>query len=151
RDSTKPKARGEIGDIIVVIDSLQYQGPVGAVKRDIFSEDIRGLERHEKIFNQRRVNPRAINHVLKNATNNIYVTTFDDKNHGSQVIKAQFNQESKEKVRNDPSLFMLRNENEFAIGQVVLYLFGANEEQLIKNLKDNKDKLQNMYEVRERE
>lgn len=150
-DSTKPKARGEIGEIILVIDSLKYQGPVGDALRDIFEEDIRGLERQEKIFNLRRVDPRAMNRVLKNATNIIYVTTFDDKNHGSQVINAQFNQESKEKVRNDPSLFMLRNENEFAIGQVVLYLFGANEEQLIKNLKDNKDKLQNMYEVRERE
>lgn len=150
-DSAKPKARGEIGEIILVIDSVKYQGPVGEALRDIFEEDIRGLERQEKIFNLKRVDPRAMNRVLRSATNIVYVTTFDDKNHGSQVINAQFNQESKEKVRSDSSLFMLRNENEFAIGQVVLYLFGANEEELIRNLQANKDKIQNMYEVRERD
>ena len=150
-DSAKPKARGEIGEIILVIDSIKYQGPVGDALRDIFEEDIRGLERQEKIFNLRRVDPRAMNRVLRSATNIIYVTTFDDKNHGSQVINALFNQDSKEKVRSDSTLFMLRNENEFAIGQVVLYLFGASEEELIQNLATNKDRIQNMYEVRERE
>lgn len=150
-DSTKPKARGEIGEIILVIDSAKNEGPVGDALRDIFEQDIRGLEREEKIFNLRRVDPRAMNRVLKNATNIIYVTTFDDRNPGSQVINSQFNQTSKEKVREDSTLFMLRNENEFAIGQVVLYLFGANEWELIENLEANKDKLQNMYEVRERE
>jgi hypothetical protein len=150
-DSTKPRARGEIGEIILVIDSLKYQGPVGDALRDIFEEDIRGLERQEKIFNLKRVDPRAMNRVLKSATNIIYVTTFDDKNHGSQVINAQFNQESKERVRGDSTMFMLRNENEFAVGQVVLYLFGANEEELIRNLQENKNKIQNMYEVRERD
>src|SRR5690606_3546105 len=50
----------------------------------------------------------------------------------------------------DPKLFMLRVENEFARGQEVLYLFGNNEEQLVNNLKANKDRVQNFYEVRER-
>jgi len=150
-DSTKPRARGEIGEIILVIDSAKYQGPVGDAVRAIFEEDIRGLERQEKIFNLRRVDPRAMNRVLRTATNIVYVTTFDDKNSGSQSINAQFSESSKEKVRSDSSVFMLRNENEFAIGQEVLYLFGRNEEQLIQNLKANKDKIQNLYEVRERE
>ena len=150
-DSAKPKARGEVGEIILVIDSLKYEGPVGDALRDVFEEDIRGLERQEKIFNLRRVDPRAMNRLLRNATNLVYVTTFDDKNHGSLVINAQFSPESKEKVRSDSTMFMLRNENEFAIGQVVLYLFGANEAQLIQNLNANKDRIQNMYEVRERE
>src|SRR5690606_16155006 len=100
-DSNKPRARGEIGEIILVIDSLKNEGPVGDALRDIFEEDIRGLERQEKIFNLKRVDPRAMNRVLRSATNIIYVTTFDDKNHGSQVINAQFSQESKDRVRND--------------------------------------------------
>lgn len=150
-DSSKPRARGDVGEIILVMDSAKYEGPVGDAVKAIFEEDIRGLERQEKIFNLRRVDPRAMNRVLKSATNIVYVTTFDDKNPGSQAINAQFNQSAKEKVRSDSSVFMLRNENEFAIGQVVLYLFGSNEEQLIQNLKANKDRIQNMYEVRERE
>ena len=150
-DSSKPSARGEIGEIILVMDSTKYQGPVGDAVRGIFEEDIRGLERQEKIFNLKRVDPRAMNRLLRMATNIVYVTTFDDKSSGSRTINAQFNQKSKEMAQNDSSLFMLRNENEFAMGQEVLYLFGHNEEQLIQNLNANKDKIQNLYEVRERE
>lgn len=149
-DSSKPTARGEIGEILLVIDSVKYQGPVGEALKAVFEEEIEGLEREEKIFNLRRVDPRAMNRVLKLATNIIYVTTFDDKKPGSRIINAQFNQGSKEIAQKDPSLFMLRNENEFANGQEVLYLFGSDEEQLIENLKANKDKLQNLFQVRER-
>src|SRR5690554_3859649 len=116
-DSTKPKARGEIGEIILVIDSVKYQGPVGDALRDIFEANIRGLEREEKIFNLRQVDPRAMNRLLRMATNIIFVTTFDDKKPGSQLLNAKFDQAAKEKVRSDSSVFMLRHENEFAIGQ----------------------------------
>jgi len=88
--------------------------------------------------------------MLKMYTNLIYVTTFDDKKGGSQVINAQFSKESKEKAQADPSLYSLRMEDEYAKGQEVLYLFGNNEEELIANLRKNKDRLQNLFEVRER-
>jgi hypothetical protein len=149
-DSTKPQARGGIGEILLVIDSSKYQGPVGDVVRGIFEENIKGLEREENIFNLKRVDPRDMNRVLKMVPNIVYVTSFDDKSPGSRAINGLFNQSSKEKAANDSSLFMLRNKNEFAVGQEVLYLFGANEEELIKNLKTNKSKLQNFFEARER-
>jgi hypothetical protein len=88
--------------------------------------------------------------MLKMYTNLIYVTTFDDKGGGSQVINAQFSKESKEKAAVDPSLYSLRMEDEYAQGQEVLYLFGNNEQELISNLRKNKDRLQNLFEVRER-
>jgi hypothetical protein len=66
------------------------------------------------------------------------------------VINAQFTKESKEKASADPSLYSLRMEDEYAIGQEVLYLFGNTEEELIANLRTNKDRLQNLFEVRER-
>jgi hypothetical protein len=83
-------------------------------------------------------------------TNLIYVTTFDDKRGGSQVINAQFTKESKDKAAADPSLYTLRMEDEYATDQEVLYLFGNSEAELIANLKKNRDKLQNLFEVRER-
>lgn len=150
-DSSKPRARGEIGEIILVMDSAKFQGPVGDAVRGIFEDDIRGLERQEKIFNLRRVDPASMNRLLRMATNIVYVTTFDDNRPGSKAINAQFNQNSRQMAQDDPSLFMLRNEDEFAIGQEVLYLFGNNEEQLVKNLEANKNRIQNLYEVRERE
>ncbi|MEP0711717.1 DUF4837 family protein [Algoriphagus sp.] len=149
-DSSKPKARGSIGEIILVIDSVKWAGPVGDQLKEIFESDIPGLVRSEAKFKVNTVDPREMTRVLKMSTNLIYVTTFDDKGSASQVINAQFSKESKEKAMNDPSIYSLRIEDEYAIGQEVLYLFGNTEEQLVENLKKNGDRLQNLFEVRER-
>ena len=148
--SSKPKARGSIGEIVLAIDSTKWAGPVGDELRAIFEADLPGMLRSEAIFKVHRVDPRAMTRMLKMYTNLIYVTTFDDKRGGSQVINAQFTPESKAKAAADPSIYSLRQEDEFAKGQEVLYLFGNNEQELIANLRKHKDQLQNLFEVRER-
>jgi hypothetical protein len=147
---SKPKARGSIGEIILAIDSTKWAGPVGEELRAIFEADLPGMIRSESMFKVIRVDPRGMTRMLKMYTNLIYVTTFDDKKGGSQVINAQFSKESKEKASQDPTLYSMRMEDEYAIGQEVLYLFGNTEEELIANLRKNKEKLQNLFEVRER-
>jgi hypothetical protein len=149
-NSSKPKAKGSIGEIVLAIDSTKWAGPVGEELRSIFEADLPGMIRSEAMFKVHRVDPRAMTRMLKMYTNLIYVTTFDDKRGGSQVINAQFSKESKEKAAVDPNLYSLRMEDEYAQGQEVLYLFGNNEQELISNLRKNKDKLQNLFEVRER-
>lgn len=149
-DTSKPKARGSIGEIILVIDSVKWAGPVGDQLKEIFESDIPGMIRSEAKFKVNTVDPRAMTRMLKMSTNLIYVTTFDDKGSASQVINAQFSKESKEKAMNDPELYSLRMEDEYAIGQEVLYLFGNTEDQLVNNLKKNGNRIQNLFEVRER-
>lgn len=149
-DSTKPKARGSIGEIIMVIDSVKWAGPVGDELRAIFASDLPGMFRSETKFKVNIVDPRAMTRMLKMSTNLIYVTTFDDKRGSSQAINAQFSKESKEKAMNDQNIYSLRMEDEYAIGQEVLYLFGNTEKELIANLKKNGNRLQNLFEVRER-
>jgi len=149
-DAMKPKAKGSIGEIVLAIDSTKWAGPVGEELRAIFEADLPGMIRSEPQFKVHRVDPRAMTRMLKMYTNLIYVTTFDDKKGGSQAINAQFTTESKAKAAADPSMYSLRMEDEFAIGQEVLYLFGNNEQELITNLRKNKDQLQNLFEVRER-
>jgi len=149
-ENQKPKARGSIGEIVLAIDSTKWAGPVGDELREIFEADIPGMLRSESIFKVHRVDPRAMTRMLKMYTNLIYVTTFDDKKGGSQVINAQFTKESKDKAAADPTLYSLRMEDEFASGQEVLYLFGNTEEELIANLRKNKERLRNLFEVRER-
>ncbi len=149
-DSTKPKAKGAIGEIIMAIDSVKWNGPLGEALKEVFLEDAKGLIRDEAIFTLRRVDPRAMNKFLKMATNIIFVTTFDDKGGASQNINKLFTKEAKEQAITDPNLYMMRTENEFARGQEVLYLFGNSESELIENVRKNKTKLQNLFQVRER-
>jgi hypothetical protein len=148
--SNKPKSRGAIGEIVVAIDSIKWQGPVGQAVREVFGGSIPGLIRDENFYDLRKVDPRAMNKVLKLSTNIIYVTTFDDKKGGSQMVNAMFTKESKDKAAADPTLFMLRNADEFAQDQEVIYLFGNTEEELVRNLEKNKRQLQNLFQVKER-
>ncbi|GGZ38969.1 hypothetical protein GCM10007049_35300 [Echinicola pacifica] len=150
-NSKKPKARGASGEILLVIDSLKFQGPVGDVLEGILEEDIKGLVREETLFDIRRVDPRSMTRILKMAYNIIYVTTFDDKKPGSRMISSQFSPQARETATEDPTRFMIRNEDEFAVGQEVIYLFGNTEEELITNLRKNKERIQNLFEVRERD
>jgi len=149
--SNLPKARGSLGEIILVIDSSMYAGPVGDVVKEIFEDDIKGIIRAESLFNVKKVDPRSLNRILKMATNMIFVTTFDDSGAGSRAINSQFTEASKEMALEDPSLYMLRSNDEFAIGQEVLYLFGNNKEELINNLRQNKTGIQNLFIGKERE
>jgi hypothetical protein len=149
--SNKPKARGAIGEILVVIDSTKWQGPVGDAIKEVFQEDVAGIMRPENLFTIRRVDPRSITRMLKMATNIVYVTSFDDRKGGSNKINQQFDEEARQIVAEDPSRFMLRSKDEFAVGQEVLYLFGSTEDDLIRNLRENKSRLQNLFQVRERE
>jgi hypothetical protein len=149
--STKPKARGAIGEIVLAIDSAKWDGPVGDALRDVFQSDVPGLIRGESMFDLRKIDPSAMSRIFKTSTNIIFVTTFDDKKTGSQNINQIFTKEAKEKAASDPSLYLLRSEDEFAKGQEVIYLFGNNEQQLVENLLKNKNKLQNIFQVRERE
>jgi hypothetical protein len=103
------------------------------------------------MFYMRKVDPRKMTRMLRMASNIIFVTTFDDKSGGSRNIARQFTQESIEKSKADSSLFMLRNNDEFAIGQEVLYLFGEKEAELINNLENNKQLLQNLFINKEKE
>ncbi|WP_158859194.1 DUF4837 family protein [Lunatibacter salilacus] len=146
-----PKARGALGEIILVIDSAMYAGPVGEMVKEVFQEDIKGIIREEPLFNIKKVDPRSLTRILKMATNMIYVTTFDDTGAGSRAINSQFTEASKKMALEDPSLYMLRSKDEFAVGQEVLYLFGNNKEELISNLRRNKAGIQSLFISRERE
>ncbi|MEK0441422.1 MAG: hypothetical protein RL403_400, partial [Bacteroidota bacterium] len=93
-NAMKPKAKGDIGEIVLAIDSTKWAGPVGEELRAIFEADLPGMLRSEPQFKVHRVDPRAMTRMLKMYTNLIFVTTFDDKKGGSQVINAQFTPES---------------------------------------------------------
>lgn len=149
--SNLPKSRGALGEIILVIDTAMYAGPVGDMIKEIFEEDIKGIIRQEALFNIKKVDPRSLTRILKMATNMVYVTTFDDSGAGSRAINSQFTEASKKMAQEDRSLYMLRSKDEFAIGQEVLYLFGNNKEELINNLRKNKTGIQNLFIGKERE
>lgn len=152
RDDLKQVAGGEVDEIVLVIDSAHWNSELGELLRDMYGNYILALPQDEQKFGIRKVNPIKLNNVLKSARNMIFVMTLDSRSKQSRVLREYFTDQSLKMIQRDSSLFYRVKRDEFAKGQIVLYLFGANEEALIENIKDHRSRLVELFEsaVRER-
>lgn len=140
-----PKANGKPGEIIVVMDSAQWEGKVGKEVRTTFSEFVFYLPREEPMFFLNHIDPISFKSILKKQKNIIFVTVLGDNSKGNRKLKTYFTRESLKMIEEDSSLFMYPKKNEFAKGQEILHLFGETEEILKDNIAKNRDKLQKHF------
>ena len=85
-----PPASGQPGNIFLIMDSLQWRGPLGRTLDSLFNADMPGLPRKEAIFKMRWINPKKFNFVLKQSRNLVFVMTLDQNTQGSQIVKKLF-------------------------------------------------------------
>lgn len=142
RRENLPRATGKTGEIILVMDSAQWQDKLGDAIRGTFGETVPFIPRQEPLFALNLVAPRNFQNFLKRQKNIMIVTVLDDKSRSNKMLRSYFTEESLRMIEKDSSLFMLAKKDEFARGQEILHLFGKTEDILIKNLSKNKEKLQ---------
>ncbi len=152
RKDFMPLARGENDEIILVIDSSQWKGDIGMELRETYQQYMRVLPQDEYEFSVNKVNPRKLNDVFKHAKNMIFVMTLDSKTRESQTVREYFTDNSLKLIQRDSSLFYTVRRDEFAKGQIVLYLFSQNEKALAEKIGDNSESLKSLFAsaVRER-
>ncbi len=146
-------ARGEADEMVLVIDTALWSSDlVGKQIQKTFGDVILGLPQDEAKFNVHKVNPREMNSTLKTAVNMVFVMTLDGTSSQSKTVRSYFSNNSLKLIKEDSSIFMTVRKDEFAKGQIVLYLFGQNEEILAQKIKDNRATLQEVFEsaIRER-
>lgn len=141
----RQKAAGNGGEIFVFMDSAKWKSELGTQLREVFSAPLNGVMPAEQIFTLRRIDPVKINKLLKSHKNVLFVTSFDDQSESSRKLQSYFPTEAKEKIKLDSNFFMIPKRDLYASEQMVLHLFGKNDEQLIANLKKNKLKLLDIY------
>lgn len=146
-----PRATGAPGDILVVIDTTQWRGPLGDAIREVFAGDIPGLPHDEKYFDLIPVHPSARIDLLTHLRNIMYVFTLDENTQGSRRIMSNFTPESLNNIRADTTFFHTTARDVHSRGQVVMYLFGTNEQQLIGHLRTHAATLVNFFNNVERE
>jgi len=146
-----PPSTGLTGDVFLIMDSVQWKGPLGHKLDSIFNAEMEGLPREEAIFHMRWIDPRKLNFVLKQRRNLIFAVTFDQKGAGARQIRSTFTPQSLEKMKADPTLFSQNARDVFAKGQEVLFLFAQTEAELIQHIKTNSVKLVEYFDLRERE
>tara|TARA_X000001036_G_scaffold66422_2_gene57181 strand:- start:2115 stop:3185 length:1071 start_codon:yes stop_codon:yes gene_type:complete len=146
-----PTAKGEIGSIMLVMDQKQWDQDLGIQLRDVLSEPVSGLPQDEPLFYLNRVSPKKLNTTLKTSANMIFVVTLDSETSDSNVLKGFLTPESRSMIKLDTSLFMSIRKDEFAKGQIILYLFGNTEKELVQKIKINKEKIKSLFEKRDRD
>ncbi len=146
-----PTARGDVGEIILVMDSAQYEGPLGDAIKRTFREPMKGLPQDEPMFSVGKASPKRLNSVLKSATNMIFVMTLDSEGSESNVLRGYFTNQSLKTIQRDSTIFYTTRRDEFAKGQVVLYLFAQTEDILIQKIDENRTRLQELFESVERD
>ncbi len=145
RSENLPSASGKPGDIIIMMDSLRWKGPLGDELRKTFKAEVPGLPREEPMFNLIHVHPRLGNTLLTQIRNLIFVFTLQPDSPGSRMLKDRMDEATLNRIATDTSFFIYTEVDEFARGQEVMYLFGPTEEQLIKKIRENRQNIQNFF------
>ncbi|MCU0356041.1 MAG: DUF4837 family protein [Cyclobacteriaceae bacterium] len=150
RTEMLPTATGKPGDMIIIMDSVQWNGELGREVRKIFKQEVPGLPREEPLFNIIYVYPRKGYTLLTQIRNLVFVFTLDQNSAGSQIMKESFTQETLDKIRSDSSFYLVTRRDEYSRGQEVMYLFSATQDDLINRLRKNSRQIQDYFNNVER-
>jgi hypothetical protein len=145
-----PTATGKPGDVIIILDSIQWNGELGNELRKIFRQEVAGLPREEPLFDLIYVYPRKGYTLLTQIRNLVFVFTLDQQTAGSQIMRANFSEETIYKIRTDSTFFLATSKDEYSRGQEVMYLFSDTQENLIKHLRKNGNRIQDFFNTVEK-
>ncbi len=149
-EANLPLASSVANELLVVMDSTQWESELGEKIREIYGSDIPGLPQPESAFEVRYTSPRHFKGFMKHYPNIVFVTTIQDNSRDSRLLRTYFTENSLNQMKKNPDMFMFPLENEYARGQKVLHLFGQTEEELLEKLNNNENRLFNYFHEFER-
>ncbi len=141
-----PNASGENNEMLLVMDSTKFKGKIGRSLVETYSSFITGLPQPETKYDLRFIKPRKFNNILKYAKNIVIAFTLEGKSIDSEILRKNFNNESLHKIENDSSLFYFVRRDQYAKGQLILYLFSKTDEDLHKKIEKNKSSLLKFFD-----
>lgn len=148
-----PSSKGDVGELIMVMDSVYWNSEIGDTIRSIFRERVDGILQGEPMFTVRYVRPYQFKGLLREHRNLVLLTTFDKNSSGNAIMQKFFTPESVEKIKTDPNYFFIPQTDQFASDQLVLQIFSATQEQLLQKLSEPqvKDRIQSLMNQTENE
>lgn len=145
------KANGKPGDLVVLMDSVQWKGPLGEELRKVIEADVPGLPQGEPMFNVIWVHPSQNFEMLNEMRNMLFVFTMDQNTPGSRTLRRQFSEETLNKINSDTTFNSSTLTDEYARGQQVMYLFNKTSDGMIRYIRENKQAIADYFNRTERE
>lgn len=146
-----PIATGKSGDIIILMDSLQWKDQLGEEVRKIFAAEVNGLPNGEPMFNIIWVHPSKKIKLLTQIRNLVYVFTLDQAGSGTRAITDNLSKETISSIQSDTSFYLVNKKNEYSRGQEVMYLFGNTTPELIHHLQRDGQRIQDFFNNAEKQ
>lgn len=146
-----PKATGKPGEVVLILDSIQWRGKLGSELRQVFRAEVPGLPQDEPMFTIIWAHPERNMRLLTQLKNIVYVFTLDQNTTGSRRLRSQISPETLKRIQQDTSYFLSTIKDEYAKGQEVMYIFGDTEANLIQHLQKNGKKIIDHFNNLEKE
>ncbi len=127
-------AVGKPGELFIVMDSIQWKGELGEVIKSVVNTNVPGLPQNEPYFKVHYIEPTKFKSFLKNVKNILFVATLDSKTKGGVTVR---NYITRKYIEENQDKYRVSQNDVYAKGQSVLYLFGANQEELADKISQN--------------
>ena len=133
----RKKARGNIGEVYVVMDSTRHQGKVAESIRDLFLSRLPGLPQYEPRYNLKFVDFDSQERLeqIKQLKNIVFVAPIDEQSNVGQYIRALLGEEVEQSIRNEER-FLIQLEDKWYRDQWTMILSSTSEEKLIEGIND---------------
>jgi hypothetical protein len=147
-----PPSKGGRGEILLQMDSSKWEGKLGAAVRELYMAPMPGFSQPaEPIFKIYHAPPKKINDLLEEYHSIFVVLSLESKSIDSDILRKKFAKESLDRIESDTTPYLIVKKDVNAKNQQVVYLIGKDDEQLIKHLKANEEKLREIFYKTERQ
>lgn len=135
-----PTAFGSLNEIVVIMDTDLWEGPMGDTIRYYYSSAYPLLPQPEPVFDLRQFTPEELEkeRLRKELRTYMFVGNLEDTNSPTtKMILADIGQEKARRAREDKAFNSITGRDKWAKGQLVIYQFGYSTEELLNTLKEN--------------
>ena len=143
----RPEAIGPEGEIIVVIDSARWEGPVGEALRDALGRQIATLPNPEPSFTLRRygITSEGVLDMLKSRRNLVFAAPLEDSTTEALFLRNLLSEEARQSIAAGSSAAVVPREDVWRRRQQVLYLTAQTPGALAQAIREDGDRLRNLF------
>lgn len=138
-------ATGADGEITVIIDGAQWQGPVGAAIREKLGASIRTLPAPEPAFDLRAADLEAGFETMREHKNVLIAAVLTDSSTEAQFIRARLPEDAEQAMGTENGMLVVRPDL-WARSQMVVYAVAATSDVLARMIQQRGDELRAIFD-----
>lgn len=144
----RPKAVGQEGEILVVIDSTDWNGSIGDAIKETVGRYVGTLPAPERQFDLRQIDLRTERdlEMARRQKNVIFVAALNDTTNEAAYIKNVFDSTAQQAIREGGGAAVSR-EDIFRRDQQIYYITGASEQDVSDVIYNRSDELSRAFNV----